>query len=483
MVRHKASQSSTFPFPLTDRPMRSSLRRQIMLPLLAVAVAGLAAVAAINAQLASNGTRQRIERQLAGVTTVLATSNFPLTDSVLWQMRGLSGAEFVVSNETGATLSASFDKRPASLPQEPQAERETPGLGTRILIDGESYFHRVTALPARGTASQARVLHVLFPEAEVRSAWRAAFLPPIVVGAITLLGVAAITSVVARRLARAAARLSDEMLRIASGDFTTAELPTTDDEIRGLSLAVNRTAEMLALYDQQVRQSEQMRTAAMLGAGIAHEMRNAATGCRIAIDLHAEQCGGDGESLTVAKRQLLLMESRLHRFMHAGKPATRLLEREVELSALVEELLPLVRPVARHAGVELRWNPTTDAPRVLGDDAALGEAIVNLLLNAIEAVQQSKLGAPRIVTAEIRTSRPGFAELLVSDNGPGPEGDVADELFAPFTTSKPEGVGLGLAVAKRIVEEHRGTIDWLRLEGITRFRVEMPQITKGVSCV
>src|SRR6185369_12928271 len=97
-------------------------------------------------------------------------------------------------------------------------------------------------------------------------------------------------------ISRATVRLGGEMLRIARGDFTEAPLPGIDDEIRDLSVAVNRTARMLADYQEEVKRTEQMRTVAMLGAGLAHEMRNAATGCRMALDIHAEHCGVSEET-------------------------------------------------------------------------------------------------------------------------------------------------------------------------------------------
>lgn len=469
--------------------MRWPLSRQIMLPLLGVAVASLAAVGAINAQLVARQTRERIDRQLQGVVTVLSATNFPLTESVLVQMRELSGAEFVVTDEEGATQAASLSRRPPLLPMESMAVDDegssSASLGSRLEVLGESYFHRVTHLPTRAGSSDDRWLHVLFPEAEYRRSWREAFLPPLVVGAVTIAAVAVVARLLGRRISRAASRLGEEVLRMARGEFSPAALPSTDDEIRDLSLAVNRTAEMLAEYEQQVRRTEQMRTVALLGAGLAHEMRNAATGCRMALDLHAQSCSGgdDDEMLSVAKRQLRLMESQLQRFLRAGKENSSATHREVDLASLVDELLQLVRPAARHAGVDLQWERADEEAPVVGDDEALGQVVLNLLLNAIEAVQQPGGATPRMVKAELRTTEGELAEFVVSDNGLGPQSAVAGSVFDPFVTTKPEGVGLGLAVAKQVVEAHRGTIGWTRSDGVTRFRVEIPLATKGVSCV
>ena len=466
--------------------MRWPLRRQIMLPLLAVAVASLAAVGAINARLAARQTRERIEQQLLGVVTVLSASNFPLTDSVLQQMRSLSGAEFVVTDDAGAMQATSLAQRPTRLPtNDTPITGSATSLGSPLDVNGQAYFHRVTRLPTRAGVPDARRLHVLFPEAEYRRTWREAFLPPLVVGAVTIAAVAVVARVLGRRISRAASRLGEDVLRMARGDFAPAALPETDDEIRELSIAVNRTAEMLAEYEQQVRRTEQMRTVALLGAGLAHEMRNAATGCRMALDLHAEICDGsnEDESLSVAKRQLRLMESQLQRFLRAGKENAAEIHREIDLTRLIDELLQLVRPAARHAGVELQWERSGACASVVGDDEALGQVVLNLLLNAIEAVQQPGGMTPREVKAELRSTDGELAEFVVSDNGPGPQSAIAGSLFDPFVTTKPEGVGLGLAVARQVVESHRGTIDWARAGGVTRFRVEIPLATKGGTCV
>ena len=174
------------------------------------------------------------------------------------------------------------------------------------------------------------------------------------------------------------------------GDFRAAALPAVDDEIRDLSIAVNRTAEMLAEYEKQVRRSEQMQTLSVLGASIAHQLRNAATGCRMALDLHAAECptAEADECLEVAQRQLRLMESQLQRFLRVGRRQAEIVVREVDLVGLVEELLPLVRPAAQHAGVALDVQIATEHIAIDGDEEALGQVVLNLLLNAIEAAQQ-----------------------------------------------------------------------------------------------
>ena len=457
--------------------MRWSLRWQIMLPLLAVALASLVVVGATNARLAEQRTVDRIEQQLQGVVAVLSTSNFPLTDNVLKQMRALSSAEFVLTERDGRPLASSIEISSSPLPSSAvNGVTNALKLGPLLKLGDADYFHTTTDLPARSVSESARQLHVLFPVQEFNRSWREAFVPPLVMGIVTIVMAAIVARVIGGRLSCATERLKTDVLRIAQGDYAPATLPTTNDELQDLSRAVNRTAQMLAGYEQQVRRTEQMRTVALLGAGLAHEMRNAATGCRMALDLHAEKCNAenDAESLFVAKRQLRLMESQLQRFLRAGKPLDDSEKRRVSLPALVDDLLSLVRPSARHARVILAWTPPDHDILVMADQEALGQVVLNLLINAVEAVQQNGDDVGRLIDVSLRKIDGALAEFAVCDTGPGPKSSVASALFEPFVTSKAEGVGLGLAVAREVVQAHHGAIDWTRTDEKTIFRVVIP---------
>lgn len=457
--------------------MRWPLRNQILLPLLAVSLTSVMVIGGAGAWLAADASRDRIVRQLQGVTALLADSNFPLTPAVLRQMRGLSGAEFVLTDAQGRVSAASLADPPAALSVDRLVESPR-GVSLRysVSVGGVDYFHTAVRAKRRPGARGAELLHVLLPRDQYRASQRAAIGPPLVVGLVSLAAVVAVAHRVAARIGRTTSRIEEEVQRLSEGDYSPLRPPPRDDELRDLTGAINRTAERLEQYEQEVRRTEQARTVALLGAGLAHEMRNAATGCRMALDLHGEACNvSHDQALTVAMRQLALIETQLQRYLRMGRASSADQRQTVDLNRLVQSVMPLVKPAAEHAAVSVTWSPSPEAVVVLADADSVAQVVMNLLQNAIEAARQH--AAADDTTGRVRVAcaaQGATAEVLVSDNGPGPDEHVAHAVFEPFVTSKAEGVGLGLALSRQVAEEHGGSVEWGRAGGMTCFRLVLP---------
>ena len=354
-------------------------------------------------------------------------------------------------------------------------------LSSNPLVEIQGRNFLTAKVPLRRTATRPLSLLVLYPEDRWWTATRGAVLPPLIAGGVTALVALVLTAWWARRFTRPIARLSQQSESIAGGDFQPMPLPIRDDELRDLTLSINRMVEQLTRYEQQVRRNERLKTLGQLGAGLAHQLRNWLTGARLAIQVHARECplGEQAESTEMALRQLSLMESYLQRFLTLGAgrdEAARPRERcEVSLIELIDDVLSLVRPRGRHVGVELQWTPPATRIVILGDREELQELLVNLLLNGIDAaaqVQSSNHAAwGRIELDEAASTR---VRMRVLDSGPGPAAAIASQLFEPFVTDKPEGTGLGLAVAKQIAESHGGSLRWSRNDDVTCFEIELP---------
>jgi signal transduction histidine kinase len=251
-------------------------------------------------------------------------------------------------------------------------------------------------------------------------------------------------------------------------------LPGWNDELRDLGESVNDMAQRLAQLQEAVQQTERLRLLGQVGGGLAHQLRNSVTGARLAVQLHAQDCNGkaDTEALEVALRQLTLMEERLRRFLDLGRTGEARRE-PCSLNDLIDEAVSLLRPQCRHAHIDLSWHRPAEHFSVLGDADQLAHVLVNVIGNAIEAAGPGGSVVVSLRTLEGKDS----CAVEVMDSGPGPPPEIAERLFEPFVTSRRDGIGLGLAVAREVAQTHGGSITWRRENDRTCFRIELPLAT------
>ena len=245
-------------------------------------------------------------------------------------------------------------------------------------------------------------------------------------------------------------------------------LPRANDELRDLTLSVNEMASRLDQLNRAVARTERSRLASQLAGGLAHQLRNGVTGAKLALQLFlSEHPEHESEALDVTLRQLALMEANLRRFIDLGRPGAS--KRELcSLNAIVNDVVELYRPRCKHAGIDLKCSVPVDDVKINGNADQLGDILANLIGNAADAV-----GSGGDIAVELRREG-SSATIEVIDSGPGPTPEIAARLFEPFVTGKPEGIGLGLAVATHAAEAHGGDITWHREHGRTLFRVAIP---------
>ena len=149
--------------------------------------------------------------------------------------------------------------------------------------------------------------------------------------------------------------------------------------------------------------------------------------------------------------------------------------KSLELNEVAREAVEFLSTLAVARKVELISLMTPNALPILGDRVQLQQVILNLAVNAVDAMKDMP-NEKR--TISIRTSRvEEFAELSVSDRGPGIPEDKLKEVFEPFFTSKAEGMGMGLSISRTIIEAHQGQISAKnRDHGGASFRVRLPLV-------
>ena len=468
--------------------MRIPLRIQVFVPFAGLLAATITAVSVAGAWRALQTADAGIHDHVRNAAQVLVAAEFPLTDAVLRQTRGLSGAEFVCVDATGrvraSSLPGELDYAPlnessvtvsAKTPASPTSSVDKPDKNVvrDVTLGDVQYVHQVVNRH-RATAADGIVrIHLLYPQQLRRSVLRQALGPPAVIGGTALITAAILSWWLAARISRPIAEVREQFRRIAAGGVGgEIPLPTRNDELRELVVSVNDLGRQLQDRDEAVRRSARSSLLGQLSGGLCHHLRNAAAGAKLALQLYRRRAGSDADELDVALRQISLSEEYLQRLLTLGKPQAAQL-RPADLTDVVRDVASLVEPAFKHRGVELRTDmPTAPLQAAAIDAGLLRQAAVNLLSNALDASRDGGW-------VEFALSRDAdFARLSVTDGGAGPPPEVVAKLFEPFVTAKPDGVGLGLAASLRIAQLHGGTIVF-RDRPHTQFEMVLPLTDVG----
>lgn len=234
------------------------------------------------------------------------------------------------------------------------------------------------------------------------------------------------------------------------------------DEVASLVGAFNRMADDLdasraqieRLHTREMERAQQLATVGELASGVAHEIRNPLTGVLGALDLSLKRLPPDDAArslLEEAGRQLRRIEHTTQQLLRYARPP-ELREVVVDANALVERAAQLVTPQASAAKVSLRTEPAAAAVRVEADPELMVQVVVNLMLNAIEAMS----GGGELVVWVTRHAPEVW--IGVRDTGPGISAGQHEQVFRPFFTTKTTGTGLGLPISRQIVVRHGGSL-------------------------
>lgn len=262
-----------------------------------------------------------------------------------------------------------------------------------------------------------------------------------------------------------------------------------------------RQAAAVRAAEERARQSERLAEIGAMTGGLAHEIKNPLSTIGLNAQLIAEGIaeikGGAGDEdvkprlinrVGALRRETERLRGILQDFLeYAGN--VRLEKRRVDLNDVAVELVDFLTPEAERAGVRLRADLGAGGVRVDVDVRLLKQAVLNLLLNAIHAVGGMPGGSAYKGEVILRTrveagvkgrrgeaaAEPG-ATLSVTDTGPGIAPETLARVFQPYFTTKSGGTGLGLPTARRLIEEHGGTLKVESEVGRgTMFTVTLPQ--------
>ena len=273
-------------------------------------------------------------------------------------------------------------------------------------------------------------------------------------------------------------------IRKLAGEPNPAQNPGKSlNEVQALSQKVHNLRENVDLAQSQLKrsqvslvQSEKLAMAGKLAASVAHSIRNPLTSVKMrlySMRRHLKLPPPQQEDLDVISEEIGHIDAIVRNFLEYSRPP-KLKIQQVRPSAVVDLAINLLRPRLESFNVSVTVNRKQPLPEIWADPDQLKEVLVNLMVNACEAM--IKGGAIVITEAEDFLAGVGrVVRIRIQDTGPGIPPSMQDKIFQPFFSSKEEGTGLGLSIAVRIIEEHGGSINVKSQPGDgARFTITLP---------
>lgn len=281
-------------------------------------------------------------------------------------------------------------------------------------------------------------------------------------GAVAICG--ALLVVLTYTVQRPMVELQQKIARLGSGDLNASvSFAHRNDEIGDLGRNFNQMVAQLResrleierLHRTQMSRAEHLATLGEMATGLAHEIRNPLAGIAGVIEI----IGRDLPSTSPARAVVKDVRQEIARINHI---VTDLLQtarphppkvRKSDLNITVEHAVMLGRQQALSKAIDITLSKDPRLPELEHDSDQIHQVLLNLLLNAIQAVDKDG-------TIAVNVEKQGSnAVIEVSDNGRGIPSELLSNIFRPFFTTKGDGTGLGLSLARRIVEDHQGRID------------------------
>lgn len=293
------------------------------------------------------------------------------------------------------------------------------------------------------------------------------------VGLLVVIGlVFVLTTIFTRRLTRSLEHLSEAAASVSRGDLSRAAGEEGPPEVQGTARAFNSMTENLRRMLEKLSQQEAVAAVGEFAASLAHEVRNPLTS--VSVDLQRTQRKLETEPQEARElidrvlEEIERLNQSVSDFLRIARSG-RVSPDRVDLRMPVEAAIRAAAPHFQTKGVGFEQAMPSAPVWVHADQSALEQLVLNLLLNAIDALQGGQRSGLEV---EVRDDR---ARVSVWDEGEGIAPEDLDKIFDPFFSTKAEGTGLGLSIARRIARAHGSELEAMSVPGEgTAFRFTLP---------
>jgi signal transduction histidine kinase len=249
-----------------------------------------------------------------------------------------------------------------------------------------------------------------------------------------------------------------------------------------LSEELAKTNRELREVQEQARRSERLAALGQLSAGLAHEIRNPLGIIKGSSEMLSRKLEGSAPLALELAENISSETNRLNalvgRFLDFARPSP-LTRQPVDLRVIVDRAADAVRLQYPESPVQIVRRYADEPVNVEADEQLSEQVFVNLVLNAFQSMEGQAGAKVTLTVGPGREDGRLGAIVEVQDNGPGVGAELREQIFNPFFTSKKSGVGLGLSIVAKIIDDHGGTIQLMnRVEGGACFRVFLPAVVK-----
>jgi signal transduction histidine kinase len=272
-------------------------------------------------------------------------------------------------------------------------------------------------------------------------------------------------ALLAQRITRPLDKLVDGTVKISKGDFSQTINIHSQDEIGDLAKSFNEMSQQLQLTRKRIEaanrkliQAEKLASIGRISASIAHEIRNPLTSVKLNIQKVMESESLDNldlEHLDISQEGIGHIENFIKELLNFTR-VPELQQDYFSAQQIVEESVKMIKNTLKLKEVELDVDIQEELPQVFVDGDKIRQVLLNILHNACEALPKG--GRITISLSLLKGRRGGKLKIQVADNGPGIPDKDRENIFEPFYTTKSTGIGLGLANARKIIEQHNGSI-------------------------
>jgi len=296
-----------------------------------------------------------------------------------------------------------------------------------------------------------------------------------------LVGIAGAT-LLARRITGPLKKLVAGTIKISKGDFSHKINIPSQDEIGNLARSFNKmsnellqTRERMEEANRKLIQAEKLASIGRISATIAHEIRNPLTSVKLNIQkiLQSTQLDEiEEEHLRISQEGIGQIEKFIREFLDFTRSSELNLDR-FSIEQILEESIKMMSDSLDQKKINIEKNFQEGLPLALVDGDKLRLVFLNILRNAYEVVdERGKISVSLSLREEDGARK---IRIEISDNGQGIPEEDWENIFEPFYTTKSTGAGLGLAIARKIIEEHKGSIKVIKKEGRgTSFEILIP---------